>query len=107
MDDKIREVEKLMDELAQDPGALARYSAMERAKYDRASAIEWARRTGWEEGYAKGYAEEWEKGREEGREESKVVIILNLVRAKADMELICKATELTESEVKAIIEKNS
>ncbi|MGL4521619.1 MAG: Rpn family recombination-promoting nuclease/putative transposase [Bacilli bacterium] len=135
MDDQIREAEKLMEYLSEDPNVLAQYTARERALYDNVSSIEWARSQGIEEGEKVGIQKGIKIGKEEGREEgvqegiqigreegvqegiqigrekaleeAQVVMIMNLVRAKADIAIILQATELTETEVKKIIEKNS
>lgn len=77
---------------------------------DTHNQIEYAKKTGLEEGLVKGFekgrAEGLEEGLEKGREEAKQLIAINFLKLGTPCEVVAKATGLSLEEVTKIKESS-
>ena len=104
----IREIEILEEKgLGGAMALLKRVSEDDRLRYEQESRDKflfdqhWDRIYKFEEGMEKGI----EKGREEGRDKRNEEIVLNMLESGFDLDSICRATKLSEEEIKKIQKK--
>ena len=84
--------------LSQDSEARIRYEERQKYLHDEASAMEWARDNGLEKGLKKGL----KKGQEQGERQKALEIAKNLLKEGLAMDLISKATGISEKEIMSL-----
>lgn len=92
--------------LSQDREARRLYEERQKYLHDEASMIEWATekglKKGLEEGLAKGLAKGLEEGLTKGERQKAVEIARNMLSLDIEIEVIAKASGLSESEVQSL-----